>query len=241
MALGSALAAGLERARLEGAGAVVQLALNPKQLTIRRQTQWQAAASRSMNGAQPASAARGQSGGAVPLGHGPSQFTKSQPATLSMVVWFDQSFEPDGDISDDIDQLQNWTCPTERITQGRYNPPRVTFTWGSIQFVGHLSAVNITYKQFGIAGQPVRAEVRIDIQENPPAVPGTNPTSGGISGRRVHVFSAGDTLHSVAYREYGNPGHWRVLAEANNVDDPLRIAPGTALLIPPDPQSGSTR
>ena len=68
-------------------------------------------------------------------------------------------------------------------------------------------------------------------------IPGSNPTSGGISGRRVHTFSAGDTLHSVAYAEYGNPGLWRVLAEANGVDDPLRIAPGTALLIPPDPHS----
>jgi nucleoid-associated protein YgaU len=235
MALGSALAAGLERARLEGGGAVVQLDLNPKSLTIRRQTQWQAPPSRSPSAAQPASASRGQSGGAVPLGHGQSQFTRSQPATLSMVVWFDQSFEPDGDISDDIDQLQNWTCPTERITQGVQSPPRVTFTWGSLAFVGHISSLNISFKQFGVAGQPVRAEATIAIQENPPAVPGTNPTSGGISGRRVHVLSAGDTLHSVAYAEYGNPGLWRVLAEANGVDDPLRIAPGTALLIPPDP------
>ena len=55
------------------------------------------------------------------------------------------------------------------------------------------------------------------------------------------MFSAGDTLHSVAYAEYGNPGFWRVLAEANGVDDPLRIAPGTALLIPPDPHSVGPR
>ncbi len=239
MALGSALAAGLERARLEAGDAVVQLGLNPKSLTIRRQTVWQSPPSRSPNAAQPASASRGQSGGNVPLGHGPSQFTKSQPATLSMVVWFDQSFEPDGDISDDIDQLQNWTCPTERITSGVQNPPRVTFTWGSLQFVGHISSLNISYLQFGVAGQPVRAEATIAIQENPPALPGTNPTSGGIAGRRVHVLSAGDTLHSVAYREYGNPGLWRVLAEANGVDEPLRITPGTALLIPPDPQGGT--
>jgi nucleoid-associated protein YgaU len=241
MALGSALAAGLERARLEGGGAVVQLALNPKQLSVTRQTQWQAPPSRSPSAPPPASASRGQSGGTVPAGHGQLQFNKSQPATLKMLVWFDQSFEPDGDISDDIDQLQNWTCPTERIVQGVQSPPRVTFTWGSLQFVGHISSLSITYKQFGVAGQPVRAEAMIQIAENPPPVLGTNPTSGGISGRRVHVLSAGDTLHSIAYAEYGNPGLWRVLAEANGVDDPLRIAPGTALLIPPDPQSGGTR
>jgi hypothetical protein len=220
---------------------VVQLMMNPKSLTIRRQTQWQPPPNRSPSTGQPASAARGQSGGTVPLGHGPQQYTRSTPATLTMVVWFDQSFEPDGDISDEIDQLQNWTCPTERVTSGVQNPPRVTFTWGSLQFVGHISSLNITFKQFGVAGQPVRAEANIALTENPPAVPGTNPTSGGIAGRRVHVVSAGDTLHSVSYREYGNPGHWRALAEANGIDDPLRVSPGMTLLIPPDPQSGGAR
>jgi nucleoid-associated protein YgaU len=220
---------------------MVQLELNPKSLTIRRQTQWQAPASRSPKAGTPSSGSRGQSGGAVPAGHGQLQFTKSQPATLTMVVWFDQSFEPDGDISDDLDQLQNWTCPTERILSGVQNPPRITFTWGSLQFIGHISSLNITYKQFGVAGQPVRAEASVSITENPPALPGTNPSSGGISGRRVHVISAGDTLHSVSYQEYGSPGLWRVLAEANGIDDPLRVAPGTTLLIPPDPQSAGSR
>jgi nucleoid-associated protein YgaU len=220
---------------------MVQLELNPKSLNIRRQTQWQAPPSRSPNSAQPSSASSGQSGGAVPTGHAQQQYTRSQPATLSMVVWFDQSFEPDGDISDDIDQLQNWTCPTERVSQGVQNPPRVTFTWGSLQFVGHISSLTITYKQFGVGGQPIRAEANIAMTENPPAVPGTNPTSGGISGRRVHVVSAGDTLHSVSYTEYGSPGLWRVLAEANGIDDPLRVSPGTTLLIPPDPQSAGSR
>jgi len=158
-----------------------------------------------------------------------------------MVVWFDQSFEPDGDITDDIDTLQNWTCPTERSATGAQNPPRVTFTWGGLQFIGHIASLTVNYKQFGVTGQPVRAEVTITITENPPSVPGSNPTSGGISGRRVHVVSAGDTLQSVSYLEYGNPTLWRTLAEANGIDDPLRLTPGTSLLIPPSPHSGAAR
>src|SRR5580698_10139287 len=171
MAIGSALAAGLERARLEGGGAVVQLELNPKSLSIRRQTQWKAPPNRAPNSAQPSSASSGQSGGQVPAGHGPLQYRQSQPGTLTMVAWFDQSFEPDGDISDDIDQLQNWTCPTVPVSQGLRNPPRVTFSWGSLQFVGHISSLTIYYKQFGIAGQPIRAGVNIQMMENPEAVP----------------------------------------------------------------------
>jgi hypothetical protein len=32
-----------------------------------------------------------------------------------------------------------------------------------------------------------------------------------------------------------------VLAEANGIDDPLRVSPGTTLFIPPDPQSADSR
>jgi nucleoid-associated protein YgaU len=237
---GSPLITGLERASLEGAGTVVLLGLNPKSLSIRRNTQWQAPASRSPSAAQAASAVLGL-GGTVPVGHGQLQFTKSQPAVLSMVVWFDRSFDDDGTIDYEINQLQNWTCPTERITSGVQSPPRITFIWRSLHFVGVITSLTINYKQFGVDGLPVRAEANISITENPSPILGTNPTSGGISGRRVHMFSAGDTLHSVAYAEYGNPGLWRVLAEANGVDDPLRIMPGTALLIPPDPHSSGPR
>jgi hypothetical protein len=241
MASGSPLATGLERASLEAAGLVVVLGLNPTSLSITRRTQWQGPGSRSPNGPQPASAALGQSGGSVPVGHGKLQFTKSDPAILSMKVWFDRSFDEAGTIDYEINQLQNWTCPTERITRGVQSPPRVTFIWRSLQFVGVITNLTITYKQFGVDGLPVRAEANISIMENPRHLLGTNPTSGGISGRRVHVISAGDTLHSVAYSEYGSPGLWRVLAEANGIDDPLRVNPGTALLIPPDPMSGDAR
>lgn len=217
---------------------IVPLMLNPKSLVIRRQSQWHPPQNRSPNAGQPSSGSRGQSTGTVPVGHGPLQYRGSQPGSLTMVVWFDQSFEPDGDITDDIDTLQNWTCPTERVTSAAGNPPRVTFTWGGLHFVGHIQTLSVTYKLFGVTGQPVRAEVSITITENPPPVTGTNPTSGGISGRRVHVMSAGDTLASVAYAEYRNPALWRALAEANGIDDPLRVAPGTTILVPPAPGRG---
>ena len=58
-----------------------------------------------------------------------------------------------------------------------------------------------------------------------------NPTSGGVVGRRSVTIDAGDTLSAVAFAEYGNPNMWRALAEANNIDDPLRLAYVLASLI----------
>jgi nucleoid-associated protein YgaU len=42
----------------------------------------------------------------------------------------------------------------------------------------------------------------------------------------------GDTLASIAYREYGDPTLWRPLATFNRVDDPLRIPLGGVLMLP---------
>jgi nucleoid-associated protein YgaU len=42
----------------------------------------------------------------------------------------------------------------------------------------------------------------------------------------------GDSLTSIAAEVYRNPALWRVVAEANRIDDPLRLAAGTKLSIP---------
>jgi nucleoid-associated protein YgaU len=240
MAIGSSLAAGLQRAILTGPGKPVAMMLNPTTLKITLSSTWHAPRNRSGGAAQPAVAKTGKAASTVPAGYGPQQYTGGQPAKLSMTVWFDQSFEPDGDITDEVNQLQYWTYPTEKVSSGVQNPPLVTFTWGSLTFDGNISQLTITYKLFGTNGKPVRAQADITLSENPSDTHGTNPTSGGISGRRVHVVSAGDSLHSVAYTEYGNAGLWRVLAEANGIDDPLRVVPGTTLLIPPPPAAGAS-
>jgi nucleoid-associated protein YgaU len=36
----------------------------------------------------------------------------------------------------------------------------------------------------------------------------------------------------VAYKELGKAAHWRSIAELNGIDDPMRLATGTVLLIP---------
>jgi nucleoid-associated protein YgaU len=42
----------------------------------------------------------------------------------------------------------------------------------------------------------------------------------------VRTVVAGDSLASIAYREYGDPTMWRPLAAFNGIDDPLRAAAG---------------
>jgi nucleoid-associated protein YgaU len=43
---------------------------------------------------------------------------------------------------------------------------------------------------------------------------------------------AGDSLALLAWREYGDATAWRAIAEANGIDDPMALVPGTELVVP---------
>jgi len=53
---------------------------------------------------------------------------------------------------------------------------------------------------------------------------------------RVRTIKAGDRLPVVAAEVYGDPRLWRLIAEANDIDDPLRFPTpedvGRVVLVP---------
>jgi nucleoid-associated protein YgaU len=46
------------------------------------------------------------------------------------------------------------------------------------------------------------------------------------------VVKQGDSLWSIAAKEYGNPADWRLIAEVNKIDNPRILNPGIELVIP---------
>jgi nucleoid-associated protein YgaU len=161
------------------------------------------------------------------------EFVGAEPRSMNMELFFD-AWESSGDISKDIDLLLEWTSPTKKsISDNKPNPPIVVFHWGSKSyFDAYVKQVTAKYTMFKPDGTPVRATVTVGFEEVPAEPPGTNPTSGGVAGKRTHLVGEADTLHSVAYTEYGEAALWRGLADLNGIDDPLRLTPGTTLLIP---------
>ena len=116
--------------------------------------------------------------------------------------------------------------------------PVVTFQWGppALAFMLDctINSVEIDYIRFDRSGVPSRAKVNLTMYEEPSllGIIPTNPTSGGIPGRERHVVTAGETLMSIATATYGRPQYWRALAEANAIDDPLRVRPGRVVYLP---------
>ncbi len=117
-------------------------------------------------------------------------------------------------------------------------PPQVTFMWGP-PLVGFFYDVRIKqctvdYERFNPMGIPVRAKVNLTMMQVPSLLADlpTNPTSGGVAGRRTHVLTSGDTLQSIATTYYGRPGMWRQIADVNRINNPARVPPGTTIYLP---------
>jgi Contractile injection system tube protein/LysM domain len=117
-------------------------------------------------------------------------------------------------------------------------PAKLTFQWGP-PMVGFMYDCKITqctvnYTRFSAIGIPLRAQVDLQLQEIPSLLGSlpTNPTSGGLPGRRSHTVGHGETLQSIATEKYGRPGLWRRIAEVNNIQDPGRVRPGTTIYLP---------
>ena len=62
---------------------------------------------------------------------------------------------------------------------------------------------------------------------------GAKPRKGGVhAGFGTHTVKDGDTLPSISYRAYGDATRWRLIAEANGVDNPLHLRRGSSLALP---------
>jgi nucleoid-associated protein YgaU len=139
-------------------------------------------------------------------------------------------------------RLLDWThfaAVTDKASAKRTELPRLKFIWGTRQvYLVHLNQVTVTYTRFSRTGIPVRATVDLTLHSIP-KVPGpTNPSSGGLAGRRSHLLTGAESLPELATRCYGGPGRWREIAAANGFEDPLRVRPGTRVYLPGTQEAG---
>ena len=142
------------------------------------------------------------------------------------------------------DQLLTWVQPTAGFAalvgfKGfSSQPATLTFQWGppmiGFMYECKLKQVTVTYTRFSAIGIPLRAKVDLQLTETPTiwgSMP-TNPTSGGLPGRRSHTVADGESLQSIATEKYGKPGLWRKIAEVNHIKDPARVRPGRTIYLP---------
>lgn len=161
------------------------------------------------------------------------QHVNGDARVLSMELFFDtyETEGPDGaplpvtDVTDRIYRLLDVTV--------RGRPRFCTFAWGTFRFPCLLESVGGRFTLFTPRGTPVRATLSVVFREYHPEDDQAreNPTATG-SYVRTYTVRSGDTLPGIAAQQRRDPAEWRTIAEANGIDDPLRLPPGLFLTIP---------
>ena len=199
---------------------------NPSQLTLSRRAEWKTT---------PSAAVRS---GAVP------EFMGPVPRDMTVDILLDRSGEPDSqDVLKNVNLL--FSCcetTTASIAAKQPSPPWVVFDWGgntTVRFTAYVSSVEVQEVQISSTGVPTRALCQVHLNEIPGKTAGQNPTSGALTAQRVHRVVAGDSLQFLAWREYGDATAWRTIAEANGIDDPAQLDPGTELMLPAAEEVGT--
>jgi hypothetical protein len=204
--------------------AAVTCMFNPTDYSFSKSVSWTASTDRGAN---------------VPV----LEFTGGEAAVVSLKLFFDTS-----DTGEDVRTkytnalwelaMVNKDKIDPKTNKGR--PPNCSFEWGTAwSFEAVVTSISTNFTMFLEDGTPTRATVDVSLKQakDPGRFPAQNPTSGGVAGHKRHVVEQRETLDFIASREYGDSSKWRHIAEANGIDDPMRLQPGTVLALPPLPES----
>ncbi len=209
---------------IEG-GETIQVLFNPTEYTITKGNNWTF---------DPIK------GTSLPTG----KFGGGKPREMQVNLLLDQTLPNGGmsvkEITDKLFKMMEVKGGTG-AGAGDAVPPLVTFQWGEmIPFKAACTSLTVAFQLFKPNGSPIRADVKLALTQAETATSASaksknkkqNPTTRSDGGLGVHVVKDGDTLQSVAHHTYGDPNRWRLIAEANGVDNPLHLRRGTALNLP---------
>ena len=112
-------------------------------------------------------------------------------------------------------------------------PPFITLSWGKATYFVEciLKKIDYNFKMFTREGVPVRAEVNLSFEE---IITDTTAkaTVKNQTAAKTYVTGKGETLMEIAQSEYRNPDKWKVIATANDIDNPFKVPTGITLNLP---------
>lgn len=155
--------------------------------------------------------------------------------TLSLNLFYDVTEPVKGKRIKDVRKLTNKLVNLTRIDRMLGYPPVVRVAWGhapsgsDFPFTGVITSLTQNFTLFSNDGKPLRADLNVTFTEILDPDLDQRVTDPEMTTRRV---KRGDTLSSIAAEVYQDPGAWRLIAQANQIDDPRRIDAGRLLSMP---------
>ena len=188
----------------------IEVLINPKEYVIEKKTPWSEINVFGMDSP-------------------PVQFTMGERKRLSMELYFDTSEE-----KTDVREYTNKIEELMLVNAQEHRPPILRFSWGSLSFDCVLEDLVQRFTLFSSAGTPLRAIYKVVFKEYATAATQlSNTRRESADHTKRMALREGETLSSIAAREYNNSSKWRVIADANNIDDPENVSAGTIVELPP--------
>ena len=188
----------------------IEVLFNPKEYIIEKRTPWKEQVTAGLDSP-------------------PVEFTIGERKRLSMELFFDTS-EEKTDIREHTDLIDELML----VNSDTHRPPLLMFTWGNLRFKCVLEDMVQRFTMFMNDGTPVRAIIKVMFKEYATAEEQIeNKPRHSSDHTKQMVMREGDTLASISAREYEDPGKWREIADANDIEDPMHVKPGTVVKLPP--------
>lgn len=171
------------------------------------------------------------------------QFVRGNARSVTMDLFFD-TYEKGEDVRKHTDQITGWDAGSMLsklspkkglmdIDSDLHAPPVCIFIWGDFMFQCIIERVSKRFTMFLPEGIPVRATLNVTLKEYREVdvqVKEITPQSADLT--KKWIVTKGDSLWSIAFKEYGSSEDWRLIANANNIDNPRILCPGQEIIIP---------
>ena len=172
------------------------------------------------------------------------QFGGGGPRTVTMDLFFD-TYEEGIDVRIFTDRITGWDAGSMfgslpnalkglmDIDSDTHAPPICLFVWGTFIFKCVIETVTKKFTMFSALGFPLRATLNVTLKECRDLRERSAETSLlSADLTKTRIVKSGDSLWSISKEHYGSPNDWRLIADANSIENPRLLTPGTHLVIP---------
>jgi hypothetical protein len=186
------------------------------------------------------------------------QFIRGGTETLTVELFFDTTDEGMGQGAKSVTELTDKFYQLVKQNPETHAPPRCRFSWGAVGveakpvqgealgplakgkevskapfwFTGIVESVDRKFLLFSPEGVPLRARLTVKMREYQ-TVEQMVAKLQSADHTKARVLKRRERLDQISANEYDTPTEWRRIAEANDIEDPRRVSPGTILQVPP--------
>jgi hypothetical protein len=132
------------------------------------------------------------------------------------------------------DRIRKFRDLAYNINGDTHEPNYLKVVWGVLDFPCRLAGMTVTYTSFDRGGQPLRAELDLELIADEDAAKQLSAaalSSPDVTHKRQ--VASGDTLPLLTKEIYGTSSHYLNVARANGLDHFRRLKPGRVITFPP--------